>query len=81
MIESGIMALPAAHIDAPEVVRVLAVEIGYLHDHVVLLALALEAGHLAAAEQGLERAAKRINLDANGSCLVAVHSHVELWGV
>src|SRR4029077_5281589 len=49
-----------------------------LHDHVVLLTLALEAGDLASAEQGLKRAPQSLDLDADRRSLVAVNVHFEL---
>ena len=67
-----------AHIDAAQIFGVAAVDVGDLHDHVVLLALALEAGDLAAAEQGLERASQGLDFDADGRSLVAVDVHFEL---
>ena len=67
-----------AHIDAPHVVRVLAIDVGDLHHHVVLLAVLLEARDLASAEHGLQRAAERVDLDAHGRRLLAVDANVEL---
>ena len=52
------------------------VAVGDLHDHVVLLAVALEARHRAPAEQRLERAAHRLHRGTPTSAdLLAVHAH------
>ena len=67
-----------AHIDAAQIFGVAAVDVGDLHDHVVLLALAFETGDLASAEQGLERASQGLHLDADRRRLVAVDVHFEL---
>jgi hypothetical protein len=52
-----------------------AIGVGDLDDHVVLLALALEARHLATAEHGFERAADGLDLHAGVHRLVAIDDH------
>ena len=74
--DHGVVA--AAHIDAAHVVGILTVDIGDLHHHIILLAVLLEARHLAAAEHGLERAAERVDLDAHGRGLIPIHGNIEL---
>ena len=49
-----------------------------LHDHVVLLAVALVAGHDAAAEHGLERARDRVDADARVGRALAVDVDADL---
>ncbi|MBS1218886.1 MAG: hypothetical protein H6R21_2019 [Proteobacteria bacterium] len=58
--------------------RLLPVLVLELDDDVVLLALALESRHLAAAEQGLQRAADGLHLDAQHRGLFAVDVHGQL---
>ncbi len=74
--DHGVVA--PAHIDAAHVVGILPVDVGDLHHNIILLAILLEARDLAAAEHGLERAAERVDLDADRRRLVAVHCDVEL---
>ena len=52
-----------------------------LHDHVVLLAVLLEARHLPAAEQRLERAAHHRDVEAEIGDLGAIHLDAELGHV
>ncbi|MDT4848261.1 hypothetical protein FQZ97_823480 [compost metagenome] len=68
----------AAHIDAVEVVGVAAVDVGQLHQHVVLLAVLLEAGHLAAAEQAFQATADGGDVGAHGHRLFAVDRDLQL---
>ncbi|MDT4849722.1 hypothetical protein FQZ97_838500 [compost metagenome] len=67
-----------AHVDAVEVLRVAAVDVGQLHQHVVLLAVLLEAGHLAAAEQAFQAAADGGDVGAHRHRLFAVDRDLEL---
>ena len=61
-----------------EVARRGAVRGPHLDDDVVLLALALEAGDLAAAQHGLDRVADGLDVDAHQRRLLAVDLDVEL---
>ncbi len=56
----------------------LPVDVGDLDDHVVLLAVALEAGDLPAAEHGLEGAPDGVDLEADVGHLLAVEVDLEL---
>ena len=66
------LAVARAHVDVADVGRRRAVERRHLHDHVVLLAVALEARDLAAAEHRLERAPDGVDVDADVAELVAI---------
>ena len=71
-------AVVVAHVDRRQIVRIAPVDVRDLHDHVVLLAAALEAGHLTAAEHGLERAPHGVDLEADVGDLLAVEVDLEL---
>jgi hypothetical protein len=68
-------AILGANEDVADVVRRCAIGVGHLDDHVVLLAVALEAGHLAAAEHGFQRPADGLDLHAGIHRLVAIDDH------
>ena len=58
------LAVVRANVELGQVGRAGAVGVGDLHHDVILLALALEARHLPAAEQRLQRTADREDADA-----------------
>ena len=70
--------IATAHIDAVEILRVAAVHVLQLHQHVVLLTILLEARHLAAAEQAFQAAADGGHISAHGYGLFAVNRDLEL---
>jgi hypothetical protein len=72
------LALPAADVDGREVLGGRPVGVFDLDDDLVLLAVALEAGHLPAAEHGLQGPADGCHLPAHVDDLVAVHADGEL---
>ena len=74
-------AVARAHVDVADVRGRGAVDGRHLHDHVVLLALALEARDLAAAEHRLQRAADGLDVDADVAQLVAVDVDAHLGRV
>ena len=74
-------AVARAHVGVADVGRRRAVERRDLHDHVVLLAVALEARDLAAAQHRLQRAADGVDGDADVGELVAVDVDAHLGRV
>ena len=68
----------AAHIDVGNVVRIRAIDIRHLDDHVVLFAILLETRDLAAAQHGFKRSADRFDVGADVGDLVAVDCNFEL---
>ncbi len=68
-------AVAGAHIGVADVGGRRAVERRDLHDHVVLLAVLLEAGDLTAAQHRLQRAADGVDADADVGELVAIDVH------
>ena len=74
-------AVARAHVAVADVAGGGTIDRRHLHDHVVLLAVLLEARHLAAAEHGLQRAADRVDRGADVGELVAVDGHAQLGRV
>src|SRR5262249_20580462 len=72
------LSVGSAYVDRREIGRLAAVLVLQLDDDVVLLALTLEAGDLAPAEQRLQRAPYRFDLHAHGYRLLAVDVDGEL---
>ena len=70
-------AVAAAHVDIADVGWRGAIDRRHLHDHIVLFAVALETGYLAAAEHGFQRAADVVDVHADVTQFVAIdlHSH------
>ena len=71
-------AVLAAYIDVTNIVRPGTVSTGHLHDHVVLLAVLLEAGHLATTQHCLQRTANGLDLNTAVRGFVAVERNRKL---
>ena len=71
------LAVAAAHVDVRQVVGVAAIHVGDLQLDVVLLGIAFEARHLAAAEHRFERAADLDDAGADRGDFVAIHVHLQ----
>ncbi len=74
-------AVARAHVDVADVVRTRAIARRDLHDHVVLLAVLLEACDLVAAQHRLQGAADRLHRYAQVGQLVAVESNPQFGRV
>ena len=69
------LALAATHEDRGQIGRALAILLLELHDHVILLAIALEAGDLSTAQQCFQGLADLLHIGANRGDLVALEHH------
>ena len=72
-------AFSSAHVEAVDHVGRRAITRLDLEHHLVLLVAAPESGHLAAAQQGLERVADVAHRDPERGCAVSVDVDLELW--